>query len=147
MYLKCIGAATLMLSLASSAFAAGNDTVAQIVALKGNVKVENAQGKRVNAAPNMQLTDGSTLIVLKGNVTVKYKSSACLQSSPANTLMSINAATQCDTTSQQLAMGQASAEDGESLIFGLTTEQAIAGGFAALGIGLIAADDNKSGSN
>lgn len=110
MKLKFLGLAALTVALTSPAFAASN-IVAQVVALKGEVKVENAQGKRVNATPNMQLTDGSTLIVLKGNVTVKYKSSDCVQTSPANTLMPINAGTQCKTLSQQIAVGQFGPQD------------------------------------
>lgn len=101
MRLKFLGLTTLAVMLATPVMAA-SDIVAQVSAVKGDVKVENLQGKRVNATPNMQLANGSTLIVLKGNVTLKYKATQCKYS--ANSLVTVTDTKECPV-GQQIAVG------------------------------------------
>jgi hypothetical protein len=132
-------AVSLASLMCSTPLFAASDIVAQVTAVKGDVKVENAQGKRTNVSSNMQLANGSTLIVLKGNVTVKYKKSECKQTYSANTLVSVNEATQC-VAGQQISVGATGAPaDDRSLAFWMNPSNQIAAGgaiAAMLAIGL-----------
>lgn len=99
---KILGIVVSGLLLSSSAFAAS--PVATVTAVSGDVKVETLQGKRLNVTPNMQLTEGSTLLVLKGKVNLQYKSTGCKQAHTPNTLVAISETSQC-APGQQLAIG------------------------------------------
>ena len=107
---KILSIAAVSLLLTTSVFAASNP-VATVTAVSGDVKVETAQGKRMNATPNMQLAEGSTLLVLKGKANLKYNTTGCKQVYTPNTIVSINESSQC-VVGQQMNVGAAGASAG-----------------------------------
>lgn len=107
---KILSIAAISLLLTAPAFAASSP-VATVTAVSGDVKVETLQGKRVNVTANMQLAEGSTLLVLKGKVNLKYNTTGCKQVYTPNTIVSINESSQC-VVGQPMNVGAAGAPAG-----------------------------------
>lgn len=142
MKLKQLAIVLAGLVIASPTFANTTaEVVAKVSSLQGDVKVESLQGKRSNAQTNMQLVDGSTLIVLKGKVTVKYSSSECEVTYPANTLVSISKAAPC-AAGQNMSVGQTAAPGNDDRVRSIWLP-AVA---AAVGLGFALGREKKSGS-
>lgn len=108
------GVGVLGLLLTTSTFAASNP-VAIVTSVSGDVKVETVQGKRMNVTPNMQLTEGSTLLILKGKANLKYSTTGCKQGYAPNTIVSISEASQC-VAGQQMNVGAVGATSGRGPI-------------------------------
>lgn len=104
------GIGALSVLLTTSAVATANP-VAIVTSVSGDVKVETLQGKRMNVTPNMQLAEGSTLLILKGKANLKYSTTGCKQVHTPNTIVSISESSQC-VAGQQMNVGAVGATSG-----------------------------------
>lgn len=102
-------ASVVSLSLGSTAMAAQQQPVAELLQVSGKALIETTDGKRQVAKKGMPLTEGSHIVVLeKSKITVGYLSSDCKVIHQQNTLLTIQAAEQC-AAGQPLAVGAAGA--------------------------------------
>ena len=80
--------------------------VAEVIGQKNQVLAEDKDGKRRLLAENSKIFDGEHLMILENaSVELQYLSSSCKVVHAANTLITIDAASQC-AAGQQMAVGQ-----------------------------------------
>ncbi|HPE61935.1 MAG TPA: hypothetical protein PLB10_16500 [Thiolinea sp.] len=138
-----LGLALLPYTTTQAQTPAAPKVVATVVSTSGNVLIENTAGQRRLAKTAMPIMQGENVFVLeKAKVQLKYAKSACQNTYPAGTLLSIDEASQC-AQGRQLGTQQASAAGQQG--YGAAGSRRVAGlgwgpgGLGALGSGGAAA--------
>ncbi len=130
-----------LLFISTHANAAGTNeeqAVAKVIGQKNQVIAEDRDGVRRLLAKDSEIFDGEHLLILENaSVELHYLSSACKIVHGANTLLTVDAASQC-AVGQQMAVGQGAAAGSASKIGSIGSSLGIgAGAVTSLAIGTV----------